>query len=84
MQDDYYCKSGRTDNPPHGTVYTNDPLWDGKGCTAGNSCCSQPSMPWFYRDVLTKISEPIKARICSDQIYPDEGILIKDLELYVQ
>ena len=84
VQENYYCKSGSTNNPSHDTVYATDPLWDGKGCNAGNSCCSQAGMPWFYRDVLGKINEPIKARICHDQTYSDEGILIKDLELFIQ
>ena len=84
VRDNYFCESGSINNPPVTTVFPADPLWDGKGCTASNSCCSQPGMPWFYRDVLTKISEPIEARICRDQGYLDEGILIKDLELYVQ
>ena len=66
------------------TVYAADLLWDGKGCNTGNSCCSQAGMPWFYKDVLGKINEPIEARICRDQTYTDEGILIKDLELYIQ
>ena len=84
VQENYYCESGSTGNAAHATVYSADPLWDGKGCTAGNSCCSQAGMPWFYRNVLGKINEPIEARICRDQTYSDEGILIKDLELYIQ
>ena len=84
VQDGYYCESGSTSGPAYGTVYVTDPLWDGKGCSAGNSCCSQAGMPWFYRDVLNKINEPIEARICRDQGYSDEGILVKDLELYIQ
>ena len=84
VRDDYYCESGSISSPIHAMVYNNDPLWDGKGCNAGNNCCSQAGMPWFYRDVLTKINEAIEARICRDQAYVDEGILIRDLELYVQ
>ena len=38
----------------------------------------------FNRDVLSKINEPIKARIYHDQVYSNEGILVKDLELYIQ
>ena len=84
VQDNYYCESGSTNFPAYGTVYAADPLWDGKGCNTGNSCCSQAGMPWFYRDVLGKINEPIETRICRDQTYSDEGILVKDLELYIQ
>jgi len=84
VRNNHYCESGSADRPLMSTVYDINPLWDGKGCNAGNSCCAQPGMPWFYRDVLTKISEPIEARICRDQNYSNEGILIKDLELYIQ
>ena len=80
----YFCESGTTGGPGHSTVYSTDLLWDGKGCKTGNSCCSQAGTPWFYRDVLNQINEPIEARICRDQDYPDEGILIRDLELYIQ
>ena len=41
-------------------------------------------MAWFYRDVLANINERIEVRICRDQIYADEGILLKDFELYIQ
>ena len=85
VQNNYYCESGKhVNHPPIAAVYINDPLWDGEGCSAGDSCCSQAGMPWFYRDVLSKIDEPIEARICRDQSYADEAILIRDLELYIQ
>ena len=35
VQDNYYCESGNIGHAKHGTVYTSDPLWDGKGCNAG-------------------------------------------------
>ena len=86
VRDYHYYESGSNYRPPNykSTVYYSDPLWDGKGCNSGDSCCSQAGMPWFYRDVLAKINEPIEIRICRDQIYSDEGILLKDLELYIQ
>ena len=84
VRDHHYCESGSTNTPPSATVFYSDPLWDGKGCNSGNSCCSQAGMPWFYRDVLAKINDPIEVRICRDQSYGDEGILIRDLELYIQ
>ena len=84
VRDHHYCESGSINGPPSATVFYSDPLWDGKGCISGNSCCSQAGIPWFYRDVLAKINEPIELRICRDQIYADEGILLKDLELYIQ
>ena len=46
----YYCESGiQPGSSPVGGVYSDDPLWDGEGCTSKNSCCSEPNQPWFYR-----------------------------------
>lgn len=85
VRDYHYCESASSDGgSAYATIYHGNPLWDGKGCKLGDSCCSQAGMPWFYRDVLAKINESIEARICHDQGYADEGILIRDLELYIQ
>ena len=84
VKDHYYCESGSTHSAALNIVYNTDPLWDGKGCNAGNSCCSQAGMPWFYRDLYSKINESIEARICRDEAYSNEGVLIRDLELYIQ
>ena len=29
LPDNYYCESGSTGRPAHGTVYATNPLWDG-------------------------------------------------------
>lgn len=84
VRDHYYCDSGNPDKLIHAMYYTSNAVWDGKGCTAGDSCCSQAGMPWFYRQIPIKIDEPIEARICYDQSFIDEGVLVKDMELYVQ
>ena len=84
VYDHYYCESGSTGAADTPTTYTTDPLWDGKGCSAGNSCCSQAGMPYFYRNIPGKANDQIEARICHDQVYRDEGIHVADLELYVQ
>ena len=45
---DFYCESGMTGGI-QGINWTalEDPLWDGYGCSPGNSCCAQAGMPWF-------------------------------------
>ena len=37
----YYCESGNTGtySGEYTVLYTNDLLWDGKGCGSENSCC---------------------------------------------
>ena len=82
----YYCESGTTgipnDNP---IIYTSDPLWDGSGCVDGNNnCCTNADMPWFFRQFVAKQEDNLEARICTDQGLPDEGVLVDQLQLFVQ
>ena len=66
--------------------YNNDHVWDGEGCSVDNSCCSEPSLPWFYRQIpgpLT-VNEHVETRICCDQPSSNKDILIGELQLYVQ
>ena len=44
----YYCKSGSAGPTSLATLYGSDPLWDGRGCVAGDDCCSTLGAPWFY------------------------------------
>ena len=85
VRDHYYCESGSTSNALHfGTYFTRDPLWDGRGCSASNSCCAQPSLPWFYRQIPLTSNDNVEARICYDQAFADEAVLVKEIQLYVQ
>ena len=80
---DYYCES-RTTEPPSAIAYTNDPLWDGDGCVhANNNCCTNPSMPWFFRQFFRPQNENIEARLCRDEDYSNEATLIDQLQLYI-
>ena len=57
----------------HGTMFnaegyfTDDPVWDGVGCSGDNSCCSESSLPWFYRQIPLTASKDIETRICRDE-----------------
>ena len=82
VHDNYYCESGSL---LIGSGYhTSDPVWDGEDCSINNSCCSQPSLPWFYRQLPLTTSEDIETRICRDEASSNEDVLIKELQLYVQ
>jgi len=82
---DYYCESGTTGEILFDINYTNDPLWDGEGCVgANNNCCTSPGMPWFLRQFPVSLNGDIEARICTNEVYSNEGILIDQLQLYVQ
>ena len=83
VHDHYYCESGTTGVFDSSKLYTEDPLWDGAGCLLQNSCCYQPSMPWFYRNLPKAENGDIEVRICSDQNFIDEGVTVEQIELYV-
>ena len=85
VREHYYCESGTDRNPPAITDYlTDDPLWDGEQCTGDSQCCHDPGMPWFTRQFPSSVTGDIEARICRDQTFNDEGILIDQLQLFVQ
>ena len=85
VHDNYYCESGNLQRNTYSSVYyINDPVWDGKNCSSDNSCCSDPSLPWFYHQLPLTASEDIETRICRDQPSSNEDILIGELQLYVQ
>ena len=85
VHDNYYCESGSLVRPTsYATYFTTDPVWDGKGCSSENSCCSEPNLPWFYRQIPLTANKDIEARICRDAAFSNEDVLVKELQLYVQ
>ena len=80
----YYCESGAGSTWAGNTYYLSDVLWDGAGCSANNTCCSDPNLPWFYRQLSQATQDDIEARMCTDQDFNDEAVLIANLELYIQ
>ena len=82
VHDNYYCESGTLVRAEG--IFTDDPVWDGEGCSNDNSCCSDLNMPWFYRQFPLTASEDIETRICRDEAASNEDVLVKELQLYVQ
>ena len=79
----FYCESGNPSNWQR-KWYLNDPLWDGKGCPARNSCCSNSGLPYFYRTLPRLTTDNIEVRLCADQPRSDEDVGLEELELYVR
>ena len=81
----YYCESGlNSGSYNHDTLYLSDPLWDGLDCHNGNSCCDNPNLPWFYKELDTATMDDVAVRICTDETYANEAILVDQLILYIQ
>ena len=80
----YYCESGNTGGVQLERYYTEDPLWDGTGCLDNNNCCTDANQPWFFRQLVTNRQDDIEARLCTNQVFADEAILVEQIQLYVQ
>ena len=80
----YFCESC-TNSGGHGNdVYClSDPLWDGLDCPTGNTCCDDPNLPWFYRELDAATMDDVEVNMCTDEEYSNEGILVEQLELYI-
>ena len=80
---DYFCESGRNSNSgPSGIFYSDDPLWDGDGCTASSTCCSFNNPPYFTKQLPSPTTDDIEARLCQQDSAGDTPI--EFIELYVQ
>ena len=84
VRPNYYCESGAGSSLDSGTYYLSDVLWDGAGCPNDDGCCSNPNLPWFYRQLNVTTQDDIEVRICIDEEFNNEAVLITNLELYIQ
>ena len=84
--DHYFCESGNHANGWSSTLYTSDPLWDGKGCgPVEGACCAAPGLPWFYRNFGTNsTTDYMELRVCGDQSTGDEDNAVSFYEIYVK
>ena len=80
----YYCESGALLHNSVNAYYLSDVLWDGQGCSAGNTCCSDPNLPWFYRQLNQTTQDDIEVRSCMDESFGNEAMLLTNLEIFVQ
>ena len=85
VYNNYYCESGAVGSYMNDTAYyLSDPLWDGAGCSASNTCCSNTSQPWFYHQLSGITQDDIEVRICRNNYFFRDGILVDILEFYIQ
>ncbi|MBM4354140.1 MAG: hypothetical protein FJ109_10155 [Deltaproteobacteria bacterium] len=80
---DYYCESGNA-GAIENTWYTGDPLFDGQGCPAGNTCCTPPKLPWFEKTLPGTVNVSVEGRLCGDEGSVNEDMGVYRMELYVR
>ena len=84
VKDHYYCESGSIGYSAVNAFHGSDPLWDGRGCAAGDDCCSTLGAPWFYRHFTEPEKGAVEVRICRDEVYSNEATLLEQVQLYIQ
>ena len=84
VKDHYYCESGSIGYSAVDAFHGSDPLWDGRGCPAGDDCCSTLGAPWFYRHFTEPEKGAVEVRICRDEVYANEATLLEQVQLYIQ
>ena len=80
---DYFCDTAATSSSRN-IFYSDDPLWDGYGCTNSNVCCSFNNPPWFYKQLSQTINNDIDMTLCRNVNRRNEDINIELVELYVR
>ena len=80
----YFCEAAAV--PPwQAKLFTDDPLWDGKGCgPIERACCNLAGLPWFHRSFSYTTSDYIEMRLCCDQELTDEDVTVSLFEIYVK
>ncbi len=82
----YYCDTG---NPTLATAkknqyYTDNPVWDGLGCSENSTCCTANNPPWFHTELTVPTSDPVEARLCTNANLNTEDVVVTRLEIYVK
>ena len=80
----YYCEAAAVP-PIKYKLYTDDPLWDGKGCgPIETQCCTPPGLPWFHRSFPYTTNDYIEMRLCCNQNIDNEDVTVSLFEIYVK
>ena len=49
-----------------------------------NNCCANTDQPWFFREFIGKVQEDIEVRLCTDELFQNEAVLVEQIQLYVR
>ena len=82
---DYFCDTGNSGPYASSTTYyTNDPLWDGEGCSSTSTCCEFNTPPWFCKSLPQPTSDDLEIRNCYADSSDSEDRLITLIDVYVK
>lgn len=84
VHDYYYCEAASA-NGWSNIFYDTDVLWDGQNCDFREGpCCSNPKMPWFYRDLGETTTSNIEVKLCADEGAGNERVSMDQMQLFVR
>ena len=52
------------------------------GCGSSSSCCDNPDLPWFVKELPQPTTDDIELRVCKNS--DNETVLLEEIEIYVQ
>ena len=81
---DYFCDTGSIEKVKYGSIYLDDPLWDGAGCNSESTCCEWQNPPWFCKKLSEYTNNDLELRVCSDSSADNESTFIQQVEIYIQ
>ena len=64
--------------------YSDDPLWDGKGCGPTSTCCSFNNPPWFCKQLPQSTNADLEMRLCGAGYPESQNTLIELIEIYIK
>ncbi|MCG8623647.1 MAG: hypothetical protein MJE68_16845, partial [Proteobacteria bacterium] len=86
VENDYFCEIGRQNSNIN--FIANNPLWDGQGCVAFQTCCRLNSPPTFCKQLAQPTTEDIEIRIMSNatdsNFLEEEDTPVELIEIFVQ
>ena len=78
---DYYCESGHRASGNYNRIASDDPLWDGQGCTGGETkCCDRSG--WFHKTVPST-DDYIEFRLCTSGQRTGGEVYVDYAEIWV-
>ncbi len=82
---DYFCDTAvRGSTVNDGTLYPDDPLWDGQGCGSTSTCCEFNNPPWFCKQLPQPTTDDIELRLCENSGPTADDSPFEIVEIYVQ
>ena len=83
---DYFCESGIPGTFTR-MLHGDDPLWDGRGCTSENTCCTFNYPPYFTKQLAIPTTDLIEMRVCDRDGYSSSSAadtFVQLIELYIK